>query len=43
MRKVLVTGASGFIAYHVIENLIKSDFEVMGVDIHDPKHPFKGC
>ncbi len=43
MKKVLVTGASGFIAYHVIENLINSDFEVLGVDIHEPKHPFKGC
>ena len=43
MKKVLVTGASGFIAYHVIENLINSNFEVLGVDIHEPNHPFKGC
>lgn len=43
MKKVLVTGASGFIAYHVIENLINSNFEVLGVDIHEPNHRFKGC
>ncbi len=43
MNKVLVTGASGFIAYHVIENLINSKFEVLGVDINEPNHPFKGC
>ena len=30
MKKVLVTGASGFIAYHVIENLINSNFDVLG-------------
>jgi UDP-glucose 4-epimerase len=43
MKKVLVTGAAGFIAYHVIENLINSDFEVLGVDINETKNPFKGC
>ena len=43
MKKVLVTGASGFIAYHVIENLINSNFEVVGVDINETKYPFKGC
>ena len=42
MKKVLVTGAAGFIAYHVIENLINSDFEVLGVDINETKNPFKG-
>ena len=38
MKKVLVTGGSGFIAYHVIENLIKSNFNVTGVDLVDPKN-----
>ena len=43
MKKVLVTGASGFIAYHVIENLINSNFDVLGVDLLEPEHPFEGC
>jgi nucleoside-diphosphate-sugar epimerase len=43
MKKVLVTGAAGFIAYHVIENLINSKFEVLGVDINDPSNPIEGC
>tara|TARA_B100001057_G_C22861639_1_gene954785 strand:+ start:3630 stop:4520 length:891 start_codon:yes stop_codon:yes gene_type:complete len=43
MKKVLVTGAAGFIAYHVIENLIQSNFEVLGVDILEPSKPFQGC
>tara|TARA_Y100000591_G_C21850410_1_gene711334 strand:+ start:1903 stop:2793 length:891 start_codon:yes stop_codon:yes gene_type:complete len=43
MKKVLVTGGSGFIAYHVIENLIKSNFNVTGVDLVDPKNSVEGC
>ena len=43
MKKALVTGSSGFIAHHVIENLIKSGFEVTGVDILDPENPFSDC
>tara|TARA_X000001036_G_scaffold436411_1_gene479512 strand:+ start:1767 stop:2657 length:891 start_codon:yes stop_codon:yes gene_type:complete len=43
MKKVLVTGSSGFIAHHVIENLINSNFEVLGVDILDPSRVIKGC
>tara|TARA_B100001057_G_scaffold501234_1_gene622283 strand:+ start:6064 stop:6954 length:891 start_codon:yes stop_codon:yes gene_type:complete len=43
MKKVLVTGASGFIAYHVIENLINSNFDVLGVDLLEPEHPFEDC
>ena len=43
MKKVLVTGGSGFIAYHVIENLIKSNFNVTGVDLVDPKNRIEGC
>jgi nucleoside-diphosphate-sugar epimerase len=41
MKKVLVTGSSGFIAYHVIENLINSNFDVVGIDIVEPKNPIK--
>ena len=43
MKKVLVTGASGFIGYHVIENLINSNFKVLGVDINEPENPQEGC
>lgn len=43
MKTVLVTGSSGFIAYHVIENLINSNFNVIGVDIIDPPNSHKGC
>ncbi len=43
MKKVLVTGSSGFIANHVIENLINSKFDVLGVDILDPSKPIKNC
>ena len=43
MKKVLVTGSSGFIANHVIENLIDSKFDVLGVDILDPSEPIKKC
>jgi len=43
MKKVLVTGSSGFIANHVIENLINSKFDVLGVDILDPSEPIKKC
>ena len=43
MKTVLVTGSSGFIAYHVIENLINSKFNVIGLDILDPDNPHKGC
>ena len=30
--KILVTGAAGFIGYHVCESLLKQDFEVVGLD-----------
>ena len=43
MKKVLVTGSSGFIAYHVIENLRKSPLEGTGLDIVDPETPFSDC
>jgi len=31
-RKVLVTGAAGFIGYHVSNTLLKSGYEVVGLD-----------
>lgn len=30
--KILVTGAAGFIGYHLVAKLLKSNFEVIGVD-----------
>jgi len=43
MSKILVTGSSGFIAYHVIENLINSKLEVVGIDIIDPPLKHEKC
>jgi UDP-glucuronate 4-epimerase len=34
--RVLVTGAAGFIAYHVIETLLRKGQDVVGVDNFDP-------
>jgi UDP-glucuronate 4-epimerase len=34
--KVLVTGAAGFIAFHLIDELLKNGVEVVGVDNFDP-------
>ncbi len=33
MKKILITGASGFIAPHIIEKALEKDFKVFGVDI----------
>ena len=30
--KILVTGAAGFIGYHLVKNLIKDNYEVIGLD-----------
>jgi UDP-glucuronate 4-epimerase len=32
MKKILVTGAAGFIGYHVCEHLLKMGFQVFGLD-----------
>ena len=32
MKKVLVTGAAGFIGFHVVVELLKASFEVVGLD-----------
>jgi UDP-glucuronate 4-epimerase len=31
-KKILVTGAAGFIGFHLIEKLVKLNFEVIGID-----------
>ena len=30
--KILVTGAAGFIGYHLVKSLIESNYEVIGLD-----------
>jgi len=35
MKKILVTGAAGFIGFHLCKRLLKSDFEVIAVDSLD--------
>ncbi len=35
-QKLLVTGAAGFIAYHLIDELLKNGFDIVGVDNLDP-------
>jgi UDP-glucuronate 4-epimerase len=36
--KVLVTGASGFIGYHLVRRLIESNIEVIGIDNESPSY-----
>ena len=33
--KILVTGSSGFIGFHLIKNLLNSGHEVIGIDNHN--------
>ncbi len=39
MRRILVTGAAGFIAFHVVESLLRDGFSVVGLDNFDPFYP----
>ena len=32
MKKVLVTGAAGFIGYHLIKRLVVMDCDILGID-----------
>ncbi len=36
-KKLLVTGGSGFIGTNIIEEAIKKDFEILNIDIKEPK------
>ena len=44
-KYIIVTGSSGFIAYHVINSLLKQNFKIIGIDNHntyyDPKIKIK--
>ena len=33
--KILVTGSSGFIGFHLVKNLLKSGHQVVGIDDHN--------
>jgi len=37
--QILVTGAAGFIAFHLVENLLREGKAVLGVDCLDPYYP----
>ena len=39
--KILVTGSSGFIGYHLIKELLKNDHEVIGIDNHNDYYDIK--
>ena len=42
MKRILVTGATGFIGYHLSKSLLDDSYEVLGIDnindYYDPKH-----
>ena len=44
-KKIIITGSSGFIGFHVVENLLKNNYEIIGIDNHnnyyDPKIKIK--
>ena len=40
-NKILITGSSGFIGFHISKHLLESKFQILGIDNHnnyyDPK------
>ena len=34
-KKILITGSSGFIGYHLCKQVLSKNFEVIGVDNHN--------
>ena len=40
MKKILVTGASGFIAPNLILECLKKNYKVIGIDINDKDESF---
>lgn len=40
-KKVLVTGSSGFIGFHIANKLLKNNFEVYGIDNHNKYYDTK--
>ena len=39
--KILVTGAAGFIGYHISNSLLKNNFNVVGIDNLDSYYSIK--
>ena len=39
--KILVTGAAGFIGYHITKSLLKNNFYVVGIDNLDSYYSIK--
>ena len=39
MKKILLTGCNGFVGRHVVKELTKAGYDVVGLDIGDSKHP----
>lgn len=40
MKKILITGNSGYIGSH-LSKLLESEYEVHGIDVREPQHPVK--
>ena len=40
MKKILMTGSSGYIGSHLCK-MLENDYEVHGLDINEPQHPVK--
>ena len=40
MKKILITGSSGYIGSHLCK-MLENDYEVHGLDINEPQHPVK--
>jgi UDP-glucose 4-epimerase len=38
MKKILITGSSGYIGSHLCK-MLEGEYEVHGLDIHEPQHP----
>jgi UDP-glucose 4-epimerase len=38
-RRVLVTGAAGFVGSHLVERLVRDGYEVTGLDIDPGRRP----
>ena len=41
MENILVTGAAGFIGSHVLEQLLKQDFNAVGIDNFDDYYQYE--
>lgn len=42
-KRILITGAGGFIGYNLANDLARSGFDVKGLDLHFPESPVPEC